>query len=260
LTDDGTTTWITIEPGRAPALAGYLDSMMFMLRVQVEDVSDRFAVAWIPERKVDPQWPTILIAPEFAGVGITDAGSDRGGDASRYVPDRPGALVGAEVIVPRPQFEQYLDTRGDRAGTWALEALRVSAGVPRLGFETDDKTLPHEVGWIGPAVHLAKGCYRGQETVARVHNLGQPPRRLVLLHLDGSVESLPAHGDQVLQGDRVVGYVGTAARHFELGPIATAVVKRSVPADAVLAVRCAPDGTRVAAAQQAVVTGSPRRG
>ncbi|MEI6622547.1 MAG: folate-binding protein [Actinomycetes bacterium] len=260
LTDDGTTTWITIEPGRAPALVAYLDSMRFMLRVQVEDVSDRFAVAWIPQRRADPQWPTILVAPEFAGVGITDAGSDRGGDASRYVPDRPGALVGAEVIVPRPQFEQYLGTRGDRAGTWALEALRVSAGVPRLGFETDDKTLPHEVGWIGPAVHLAKGCYRGQETVARVHNLGQPPRRLVLLHLDGSVESLPAHGDQVLAGDRVVGYVGTAARHFELGPIATAVVKRSVPVDAVLAVRCASDGTRVAAAQQAVVTGSPRRG
>ena len=77
--------------------------------------------------------------------------------------------------------------RGRRAtGLWAYEALRVEARRPRLGFETDHRTIPHEVDWLRTAVHLQKGCYRGQETVARVHNLGRPPRRLVLLHLDGS--------------------------------------------------------------------------
>jgi folate-binding protein YgfZ len=124
-------------------------------------------------------------------------------------------------------LEEFLLAQPSLAGTWALEALRVAAGIPRMGFETDHKTLPHEVGWIGPGVHLAKGCYRGQETVARVHNLGRPPRRLVLLHLDGSVEQLPAKGDAVISAGRQVGVVGTVARHYELGPIASAVVKRN---------------------------------
>ena len=107
--------------------------------------------------------------------------------------------------------------------------------MPRIGADTDARSLPHELGWIGPAVHLAKGCYRGQETVARTHNMGRPPRRLVLLHLDGSAEYLPAHGDAVMAGDRQVGWVGTSARHYELGPIALAVVKsRTDPGEQLL--------------------------
>ncbi len=106
---------------------------------------------------------------------------------------------------------------------WAFEALRIAAHQPRFGLDTDHRTIPHEVGWIGAAVHLDKGCYRGQETVARVHNLGHPPRRLVLLHLDGSADRLPAHGDPVELGGAAVGSVGSAARHYELGPIALAL-------------------------------------
>jgi folate-binding protein YgfZ len=117
---------------------------------------------------------------------------------------------------------------GPPAGTWAFEALRVAAGVPRLGFETDHRTIPAEVGWIGPAVHLEKGCYRGQETVARVHNLGRPPRRLVHLHLDGSGDVLPSRGDALLYEGRKAGFVGTVAQHYELGPIALALVKRNL--------------------------------
>jgi folate-binding protein YgfZ len=125
-----------------------------------------------------------------------------------------------------------------RAGIWAFEALRVAERRPRLGFETDHRTLPAEVGWLAPAVHLEKGCYRGQETIARVHNLGQPPRRLVLLLLDGiTTEELPVVGTPVTTVDgRAVGFVGTAARHYELGPIALAVVKKSVGDDAQLRV------------------------
>ncbi len=135
------------------------------------------------------------------------------------------------MVLPTGEVAARLAQHDTVAGTWALEALRVAAAVPRIGLETDHRTLPHEVGWIGPAVHLAKGCYRGQEAVARVHNLGHPPRRLVLLHLDGSDQSLPRHGDDVLVGDTVVGWIGTAAWHYVDGPIATAIVKRTSPQD-----------------------------
>jgi folate-binding protein YgfZ len=106
-----------------------------------------------------------------------------------------------------------------------------------MGQETDHRTLPHEVGWIGSAVHLSKGCYRGQEAVARVHNLGHPPRRLVLLHLDGSDQVLPAHGDEVVVDGTTIGWVGSAAWHFEEGPIATAIVKRTARTEAGAIVR-----------------------
>jgi tRNA-modifying protein YgfZ len=123
-------------------------------------------------------------------------------------------------------------------GLWAYEALRVASRVPRLGWETDHRTIPAEVDLLGPAVHLDKGCYRGQETVARVHNLGRPPRRLVLLHLDGvATDNPPAPHTGVTTADgRVVGFLGTAVRHYELGMIALAVLKRNVPDDAALRV------------------------
>jgi tRNA-modifying protein YgfZ len=248
--DDGDTTWLIVQPGTAPALVDYLRSMQFMLRVEVADRTADCAVVWEPSHEIDPTVPSWLVPDDFAGTGHVAAGSDRGGDASKYVLDRPAPLVGREVIVPRSALAERL-AAGEPAGTWALEALRVAAAVPRLGLETDHRTLPHEVGWIGPGVHLAKGCYRGQEAVARVHNLGHPPRRLALLHLDGSDENLPQHGDPVVVDGRDVGWVGTAAWHHELGPIATAVVKRSTPVDAPAAVRTA-DGD-VAATQEIVI-------
>jgi folate-binding protein YgfZ len=150
-----------------------------------------------------------------------------------------------DFLVPRAELADHLGR--PLAGLWAYEALRIEAHRPRMGFETDHKTIPHEVGWVGSAVHLSKGCYRGQETVARVHNLGHPPRRLVFLHLDGSVDTLPVHGDPVIFESQEVGVVGSSARHHELGPIALAVVKRTVPVDAPLL------AGGVAAAQEVVV-------
>ena len=251
LVDDGTLTWISVEPGTGEALRSYLDSMRFLPRVEVTPQPD-LAVVWEPVRAPDeaglPSW---LVPAEFAGAGTTPAGADAGGGAEKYVPTRPAALVGREVFVPRDTVAERIAAAGSPAGTWALEALRTAAAVPRLGFETDHRTLPHEVGWIGPGVHLAKGCYRGQEAVARVHNLGRPPRRLALAHLDGSVGILPAHGDEVRIADRVVGWVATPARHHELGPIATVVLKRSADPSADLIVVTA-DG-EVAAVQEVVV-------
>jgi tRNA-modifying protein YgfZ len=146
----------------------------------------------------------------------------------------PGAGA-ADLLVPRAARDDWwarLTAAGARpAGTMAFEALRVEALRPRLHVDTDDRTIPHEVGWIGSAVHLTKGCYRGQETVARVANLGRPPRRLALLHLDAGDEELPRPGDPVLRDGRPVGRVGTVTLHHELGAVALALVKRSVPVD-----------------------------
>jgi folate-binding protein YgfZ len=156
------------------------------------------------------------------------------------------AAAGHE-FVPRGSLTTYAEAAGPASGLWAYEALRIARGEPRLGLDTDARTIPNEVGWIGTAVHMDKGCYRGQETVARVHTLGRPPRRLTLLHLDGSENRLPPVGAELRSAEKVVGFVGTSARHHELGPIALAMVKRSVPLDAALEV----DGLPVA--QEVVV-------
>ncbi|MGB8022501.1 MAG: folate-binding protein [Candidatus Nanopelagicales bacterium] len=252
LVDDGHQTWIGVEPGTGPALRSYLESMRFLLRVEVVERPD-IAIVWQPLAELDADGhPTWLVPGDYREGGEpTPAGSDRGGGAMRYVLERPADFTGREVFLPRDLLGERLASSGPPVGTWALEALRVAAAVPRLGFETDHRTLPHEVGWIGAAVHLAKGCYRGQEAVARVHNLGRPPRRLALAHIDGSAEVLPAHADEVLVDEQVVGWVGSAARHHELGPIATVVVKRSVDPAADMVIRT-PMGD-VAAAQQVVV-------
>lgn len=150
-------------------------------------------------------------------------------------------------LIPRGELLAFDKAAGPACGMWAFEALRIARGEPRLGLDTDHRSIPNEMGWIETAVHLDKGCYRGQETVARVHTLGKPPRRLTLLHLDGSDNRLPVVGSDVLLGERVIGFVGTSARHHELGPIALAVLKRNVPVDAELTV----DG--IAAAQELLV-------
>ena len=154
---------------------------------------------------------------------------------------------GIDLIV-KPEVTGQLAAAFPVAGMWAFEAARIAARIPRPGLDTDHKTLPHEIGLIESAVHLSKGCYRGQETVARIHNLGHPPRRLVFLHLDGSVDQLPAHGSPLTLADGTqVGFTGSAARHFELGPIGLGLVKRSVDVAAPLLA----DG--VAAAQEVIV-------
>ncbi|MCI4082327.1 folate-binding protein [Streptomyces sp. MMS21 TC-5] len=225
LVDDGETTWVHVEPGTQGELIAYLESMKFFYRVEVADRTDEFAVVHLPAGSI-AEIAKELVVRETA--------------------------YGRDVFLPRAELEAFAAAHGPAAGLLAYEALRVEGHRPRVGLETDHRTIPHELGWIGTAVHLQKGCYRGQETVARVHNLGKPPRRLVFLHLDGSEVVLPAHGAPVrLAADgeegRQLGFVTTAVRHHELGPIALALVKRNVPVDAPLLV----GGT--AAAQEVVV-------
>lgn len=251
LVETGEVVLISTEPGMGSTLHAYLDSMRFMMRVQVIPRPD-LAIVWEPILAPDESGhPTWVVPGDFrVGGPRTPSGSDRGGQADRYAPTRPADFAGREVFVPRVDASGRL-AAGRPAGTWALEALRVAAAVPRIGRETDHRTLPHEVGWVGPAVHLAKGCYRGQEAVARVHNLGRPPRRLALAHVDGSAGMLPAHGDEVRIGERVVGWVGTAVQHHDLGPVATVVLKRSADPRADLLIRTA--DRDVIASQEVVV-------
>jgi folate-binding protein YgfZ len=248
LVDDGEAAWVTVEPGTADALVEWLQRMQFLLRVQVDDVTAQWAVLGQPSRSTQPLgtasgWPPVWVDP-WPHLGVRTASYASVGEG-----EHPGRLrPWREVLVPRAELADVVRTLDAApAGTWAAEALRVAAWRPRLGMDSDHRTIPHELDWLRTAVHLEKGCYRGQETVARVHNLGRPPRRLVLLHLDGSTHALPARGAPVLHTDRPVGRVTTSARHHELGPIALAVVKRSVPAEADLLV----EGT--AAAQELVV-------
>jgi folate-binding Fe-S cluster repair protein YgfZ len=214
--DDGEAFTAHVEPGTAPALVDWLDRMRFLMRVEVADVTGEIAVAWRPGNGYD--------------------------------------------LVPRERLTAYAEAAGPAAGLWAFEALRVARGEPRFGIDTDQRTIPNEVGWVSAgattgdgepvpwiAVHLDKGCYRGQETVARVHTLGRPPRRLTLLHLDGSVNRLPEPGTPLRYDGRDVGFVGSSARHHELGPIGLGLVKRAVPLDATL------DADGVPAAQEVVV-------
>ena len=150
---------------------------------------------------------------------------------------------GPFALVPRSELAATtaaFNSANLQVGMWALEAERIASGRARVGLDSDYKSIPNELGFLNKAVHLNKGCYRGQETVAKVFNLGHPPRRLVLLHLDGSSVDIPAHGDAVVNDGKEIGFVGSVARHYELGPIALAVIKRMTPADAVLTVNGIP--------------------
>lgn len=205
LVDDGKTSWLVVDPGRAESLINHLSRMKFMMRVEINDVSKDFAFIKIP--------------------GLTD---DRGGPYQ---------------IVPRSELARLIAEFNEgtiQVGTWALDAERVAKRRPRIGFEMDFKSIPNELGLLNTAVHMNKGCYRGQETVAKIANLGKPPRRLVLLHLDGSVVTIPSVGSAVEKDGVKVGFIGTTARHFELGTIALAVIKRNTPEDATLVVEGIP--------------------
>jgi hypothetical protein len=215
LVDDGTAAYLVLDSQYAPTLLQYLLKMRFMLKVDARDASSDFAV---------------LRAPGAA----TEIG-------------------GPFALVPRLELDAMKKVFNENAkeiGTWALDAERVAAGRPRIGFDTDHKSIPNELGLLNKSVHMSKGCYRGQETVAKIFNLGAPPRRLVMLHLDGSAVVFPASGTPVENNGVQVGFLGTVARHHELGPIALALVKRSTPTDAVLTV------AGISAAQEVIVSGS----
>lgn len=246
VTHHGDTVYLDTEPGAGAALAAFLDGMRFWSKVEVTPVPELTILTVAGPRAA------ALVEPVDLAGGFRRVGAD-----------------GIDLVLPRAGLgatAAALRSAGAvPAGSWAADALRIPTRRPRWGVDTDEKTIPNEVSWLQTAVHLNKGCYRGQETVARVHNLGRPPRRLVMLNLDGSAGTLPATGDPVTTGaGRMVGRVGTVAQHHELGPIALALVKRAVepgmpllagPADATVD----PDDTIDDAAKETPVSAIDRR-
>ncbi|GAB4099377.1 folate-binding protein [Sinomonas halotolerans] len=267
IVDDGERAWLLVEAAEAAPLAAWLTSMKFMLRVEVEDVSGTYGVLAATRRlevlaPFGPAGSALVWEdpwPHVAPGGYSYAAVD---DAHHPGADRPWC----EHVVEKPRLAEAAGALAadgiGLAGTMAAEALRIAAWRPRWGAETDEKTIPHELDLLRTAVHLSKGCYKGQETVARVHNLGHPPRRLTLLQLDGSAHTLPAAGSEVFPrgedgtpdaGARPVGRVTSAALHWEMGPIALAVLKRSTDPAATLVVRGADDGELYSAGQEPIV-------
>ena len=221
-------TYLDTEAWRGEPLLAYLKKMVFWADVAVEP-ADLAVLSLVGPQLADPRILDALGVSSLPAEGAAVAMQDGG-----FLRRMPGTTLEMDLVVPREQVAQrrarLVDAGVRPAGVWAYEAHRVAALRPRLGVDTDERTIPHEVGWIGTAVHLDKGCYRGQETVARVHNLGKPPRMLVLLHLDGSADR-PAAGDPLLAGGRTVGRLGTVVDHVDEGPVALALLKRGLPAD-----------------------------
>jgi folate-binding protein YgfZ len=255
--DDGETTWLLVDLPEAEPLRAWLDRMRFMLRVEVVDrTADVATIGSLGEIDL----PVPVLAPAGVPVVWVDPWSEvaLGGHSYADAESHPGReWTARETLVARSDLDALAASSVPVAGTLALEALRIEAWRPRLTTEVDERSIPHELDWMRSAVHLAKGCYRGQETVAKVHNIGHPPRRLVMLHLDGSDSVLPAHGDPVvLAADttREVGHVTSAAVHHELGTIALALVKRTTDEAAPLAVLSA--DIVVAASPQTIVPAS----
>lgn len=240
---DGT-VWLDTDPdplvtsalpkGPKQTLVDYLQAMKFWSDVEINDVTSEYAVLTLLGPKADD----VLTALDVDLPHTDHAAAQTHGIVVRR---KPWPLKGSvDLIVPRADLAQWWQritgAGATPAGTWAYDALRVESLRARQGVDTDERAIPHEVRWIGSAAHVAKGCYRGQETVSKVFNVGRPPRNMLLLHLDGSPELTPETGDEVLRGERTVGRVGTVIQHHELGPVALALVKRSVPADAELLV------------------------
>jgi len=244
LIDDSESTWLITYTSGFDQLLTQLTRMVFRAKVVIEDVTDQYKVlaSW------DLSIPAAIQTWSDPWPETTDGGY-------RYGTQPDGSWKYRENIVPVDEVLSLWNTF-TKAGTMALDALRVEAHRPAGPNEIDEKALPHEFDWLATAVHLNKGCYRGQEAVAKVHNLGHPPRRLVFLHLDGSGHALPDLGDEVYLGDAVVGKITTVGQHYEMGPIALAVIKRNTAVDELLTISCAASGEKLSAHQEVIVPAS----
>jgi folate-binding protein YgfZ len=242
IVDDGQKTWLITYSGDVTNLVAQLQRMVFRSKVTVEDVSSEYAVVatWakdVPAAVMSWQdpWPEVAVGGWRYGEEPTEPWNYR------------------ESIVPASAVDAVWQ-EFKHCGTMALDALRVAAMRPTGPNEIDEKSLPHEYDWLASAVHMNKGCYRGQEAVAKVHNLGHPPRRLVFLHLDGSAHALPDLGDEIFgSDDSAIGKVTSVGQHHEMGPIALGLVKRNTPVDIELKVVNAATGESMSATQEVIV-------
>lgn len=246
LIEDGESTWLICYSAEASKLLRWFDMVIFRSKVEVGDASGDVSVIGsfggpLPGiahgNATALVWKDPWMAEPTGSVRYAAAGGREGWDFYLNLVDKH---TEAEALAGF-----------GRAGSLAFDALRVAAHRPWQPNELDEKSLPHELDWLSSAVHLSKGCYRGQESVAKVHNLGHPPRRIVMLHLDGSADTDASAGDLVMQGEREIGRITTIGQHFELGPIALAVVARTADDSADWQVKTS--GATVAAKAQTIV-------
>ena len=257
---------LLVDAGCGDGLAQLLNSRRFMLRVQAQvrpdlqvagaigdgvqklaDVVKNLVTTWHdPWPGITPGGSTYFTGARHPGANYRAGGVVVALEAGQAAPGQEQAL-GQEAA---PGQEQALSQEAapgqatglTQVGELAWEALRIEAGLPRWACEVDARAIPNELDWLRTGVHLNKGCYPGQETIARTVNLGRPPRRLVQLQLAGWQGQLPEVGARVYlpAGDnpagKAVGTITSVARHWELGNIALALVRRGVPAQAELAV------------------------
>ena len=242
--DDGAKTWLLTERQFSEDLAQFLKSMQFMLRVEVEDESAGFRSVLTSSQSEEASLVAASAVADLGGRTWADPWPEVAPGGARYFTgEHPAEHVQFRVYVcPVGNVDSFVGLLLSGAvsdegatlppltpvGSLAAEATRVAAWRPLRSREVDERTMPSELDWLRTAVHLGKGCYCGQESVARIVNLGKPPRRLVFLQLDGSGEALPEPGAAVEYGGRQVGVITSVARHWEMGPIALALVKRNL--------------------------------
>lgn len=256
--EDGSSVWLIADTADVEPLAAWLQRMVFRSRVTVTVRPELELVGFFAEGDAESIVRDQALSPNGTPLVWADpwAAVQPGGHQYANVEQHPSveyawrvAIVDVDAVASVAARIEGADL--EAAGILATESLRIAAWRPRWAGEVDERSLPHESDWIRSAVHLNKGCYRGQETVAKVHNLGHPPRRLAALQLDGSDDVLPSPGDAVFAGEDEVGYVTSVARHHEDGPIALAMLARRAPLGDLIVK--ASDGIEVAAAQQVIV-------
>lgn len=243
---------LILDHGARAGLRRYLEMMTFANRITLTDRNDWRALG--ATRPLAELLPGVPLVAQFdqAWPEVAPGGVAYSEDADTAEPWFIGIAAEQDL---RDAIASGSLTRSAVAGMSGAEALRVLSHRPRFATEVDERTIPHELDLLRTAVHTQKGCYRGQETVAKVLNLGQPPRRLVLLQLDGSQDLIVPAGAEVKLGSKSVGTVTTSVMHVDEGPVALAVIRRAVPLDAPLQVRfeIGEDELFVDAAQEPIV-------
>jgi tRNA-modifying protein YgfZ len=212
----------------APALAQALKHLtMYSIGrdVQVSGADERALLSLIGPRAAEIAGTAPL--PEFANEATQVAGIDV---------VAAGTRDGIDLLFPAAETERLvaaLTAAGAvEVSPEAAEIVRVESGVPRFGAEMDAATMPAEAGIVEQAVSFTKGCYIGQETVARLHYKGKPNRHLRGLKLSGAA----APGAALRLGEKEVGTLGGAVVSPAHGPIGLAIVRREAAPGATLAV------------------------
>jgi tRNA-modifying protein YgfZ len=209
--------WLDTEAIAGNAVQRHLETYKIGRDVELADATGDRAIVSV----IGPA------AAEVTGAGRLSPEYAHGEIAIDGVRARAAATdVGIDLILADTDTESLREALTDAGAAEVSEAaaeiLRVERGRPRFGFEMTEATIPAEAGIDERAVSFTKGCYIGQETVARLHYKGKPNRHLRGLRLDAPA----SRGDAILLGDREVGAVGTACVSPALGPIALAIVRR----------------------------------